>query len=257
LRNEQNQGPSASRNRAIEASRGSIIAFLDADDLWQPTHLQNALAALARENADVAYSTVVMFEDGTEPLIGLWGPTKEHLRTARHEKLRSFPNWLFHRNFVTPSATVMRRRVVEIVGEFNRSLRFSEDLEYWLRCVEAGMKFVHVPGCHCLHRKGHSQAATHDLSKILAAQASVLERHAELASLPKRMGRGQAAYFYTAAGLFSLETDARAASRLFYRGWRARPIRLDLLAMATLSYTVLPFVPDLGIVRRIKRDRGY
>jgi glycosyltransferase involved in cell wall biosynthesis len=257
LRHDENLGPSASRNTGFGQARGEFVAFLDADDLWQPTHLEASLAALARQRADIAFSTVVMFEDGTDHLIGLWGPTKEHLRTVKHDQLRRFPNWLFHRTFIVPSATVMRRRVVETVGGFDSSLRFSEDLEYWLRCVEAGMRFVHVPGCHCLHRKGHSDAATRNMARILDAQARVLEKHSGHADLSPRLRRGQVTYFYTAAGFFNLEDDARAAARLFYRGWRVRPVRLDLLAMAALSYFVMPFTPDLGIVRRIKRARGY
>jgi glycosyltransferase involved in cell wall biosynthesis len=40
LYNQKNQGVSVARNLGIEKSKGKLIAFLDADDLWFPNHLE-------------------------------------------------------------------------------------------------------------------------------------------------------------------------------------------------------------------------
>ncbi len=40
LFNQKNQGVSIARNTAVAKSTGKIIAFLDADDIWYPTHLE-------------------------------------------------------------------------------------------------------------------------------------------------------------------------------------------------------------------------
>ncbi|GAA4268109.1 glycosyltransferase family 2 protein [Hyunsoonleella aestuarii] len=37
---QNNQGASASRNKGIELAKANIIAFLDADDIWLPNHLE-------------------------------------------------------------------------------------------------------------------------------------------------------------------------------------------------------------------------
>ena len=51
LRNEENMGGNATRNRGIEAASGEFIAFLDDDDEWKPTKVARQVEAF-RESAD-------------------------------------------------------------------------------------------------------------------------------------------------------------------------------------------------------------
>lgn len=46
------EGPARSRQRGIDTARGTVVALLDDDDLWQPTKLARQLAAVADFDGD-------------------------------------------------------------------------------------------------------------------------------------------------------------------------------------------------------------
>ena len=64
--NEGNLGAAASRNKGVRLAQGEYIAFLDADDYWEPGKLRNQLA-LMEETGAVLSSTAreLIRSDGT------------------------------------------------------------------------------------------------------------------------------------------------------------------------------------------------
>ena len=54
---QQNGGLPSSRNRGIQVAKGMFIAFLDADDILEPTYLERTLRAF-HENADLSIGFV-------------------------------------------------------------------------------------------------------------------------------------------------------------------------------------------------------
>src|SRR5215475_4737819 len=51
---QSNGGVAAARNRGIEEARATLIAPVDADDLWAPTKIERQVAALHRGGPRVA-----------------------------------------------------------------------------------------------------------------------------------------------------------------------------------------------------------
>jgi len=231
-RHEKNQGPSASRNTAIQEARGKYIALLDADDLWMPAHLKASVQALETENCDLVYSRVVTFDSETGHLMGIWGPGKG--------ERESFPQGLFHRNFITPSTVVLRREVFDQVGGFDPSpeIQACEDLEFWLRCVQANVTFLCIPGCHCMYRRGNPSAGSAQLDRMLVRQALVLEKHLGMPEIPLREQHYQLYRTYRQAGMSRIFADPAQATSLFWKAWRNFPRRVDCLVLAIFSGSI-------------------
>jgi len=230
LRHDRSLGPSAARNTGFVEARGQFIALLDADDLWLPDHLAESIGCLEQEGTDIAFSTVILSDHASGMPFGIWGPTN-------HE-LVDFPRNLMNRCFIVPSATVLRRRVLEDVGGWHLGLRCAEDVFYWLSCARAGKTFSYLPGVRCIYTKNRSDSATQRIAQTMTSFAWVVESFlVDAADRPVPMSDRAAARriadAYHNAALSHLKgsrhRDPSADPRLAYacalKAWRAKPLR--------------------------------
>jgi glycosyltransferase involved in cell wall biosynthesis len=183
---KENGGPSSARNFGAQQARGALIAFLDADDLWEPTKLERQVQALAARPAAAfafgAFRTVD--EAGT--------PTGDALRMNRPSG--DIAAALFMRNFVVTSSVVMRRRLFEEAGGFEESLASSEDYDLWLRLAERH-EAIYVDGVLGSYRT-NGQGLSRNFVRMYETERVVIDRalarraRPELARLlPERLGK--------------------------------------------------------------------
>jgi glycosyltransferase involved in cell wall biosynthesis len=245
-RNEENRGPSHTRNTAFKQVRGQYVALLDSDDRWYPDYLAVMRKVLETTGKDVVYCSVVMIEDVTDLLIGVWGPAADDIA--------EFPHGLLIRNFVTPSATVLRRSVLADVGNWNTQHRFCEDLEFWLRCVMKHKTFHYVGGVHCLYRRNHAEAATGKMCAVQEAHAEIAERFLDLPGTKSSRCRKYVSRSYLRAAEFHERSnpaydpsaDRNRAPRLLLRAWYFRRNHADYIWRAL----------KLTIANSIRRGRA-
>ena len=68
LENPMNRGTHYARNKGIEAAQGDLIAFLDADDLWNPEKLQKQVTLLQKEDLAACFSSYELISENGEKL---------------------------------------------------------------------------------------------------------------------------------------------------------------------------------------------
>lgn len=122
IKNEQNMGAAGSRNRGVGLAQGTYIAFLDADDWWEPGKLKEQLKRL-EETGYVLCSTgrELMKADGSST--GRTIPVKEKI-TYRE---------LLKHNSINCSSVILRRDVArEFPMEHDDS---HEDYITWLKIL--------------------------------------------------------------------------------------------------------------------------
>ena len=124
LRNAQNKGEGYSRNIGLKHATGELIAWLDADDIWMPHHVQTLKALLARHpEATCAFAAVQRFGLRDELIRG-------HVPAGEPSNVF----WLALRDWVhTTIGSMTRREALLSIGGFNETERYSVDFDLWLR----------------------------------------------------------------------------------------------------------------------------
>jgi glycosyltransferase involved in cell wall biosynthesis len=160
---EHSGRPSVPRNRALQAARGELIAFLDADDIWAPRKLEDQVRAMqAYPDLVLVYSVLRTIGAQTivAPVFGLkpW-PTRAALDRNTLERANTIPC----------SSVMTRRALLLRLGGFDEDpqLHAVEDFDLWLRVSERGpIGFIpRVHGYYRVHQTGISRNAEDQLRR--------------------------------------------------------------------------------------------
>lgn len=161
LRLADNQGPAVARNRGIMAATGTLITGLDADDIWPP----NALAALAARLEQFPAAGIVA---GCIEVIGPALPARPISRTT--DVLEGFAQSF--------GCSMIRRQTFQKVGLLDETLRFGEDMDWFMRARERNIPIVTIGETTLLYRR-HGSNMTVDPHYTMHVGLEMLKRSLE------------------------------------------------------------------------------
>lgn len=129
LLKNSHKGPASSRNLGLEASRGSLIAFLDSDDLWLPKKLERQVA-IAGNHPEYGIITTDMAKFDTTGIIQASAAAlRPPIPSGYVLEELLFENW------IGTSCAIVRRECFEQVGKFaDDSIALGkDDWNMWMR----------------------------------------------------------------------------------------------------------------------------
>jgi glycosyltransferase involved in cell wall biosynthesis len=173
---QENARQAAARNNGIRHSSGDYFQFLDADDLLEPRKFERQVEYLeGHPEVDLVYSGVRYFssEGGGElshsRAYSVWDDGRPWMPEVSGRG-RVLLERLLRNNIMVVNSPLVRRRVVEAVGEFDAGLTPVEDWDYWTRAAAAGLFFRYddADGVRALVR-AHSLSASLDGRRMMRA----------------------------------------------------------------------------------------
>ena len=132
---QTNSGVAAARNRGVAESHGEFVCFLDADDWWEPTFLEEMDRLIAEyPDAGIYASNYIYYKPG-----------RTHVALSLPRGYIDYPKAYYEGSSmpVWTGATCMPRKVFDEMGGFPVGIKLGEDFLLWAKTA------LHYPVAFC------------------------------------------------------------------------------------------------------------
>ncbi|MEE6131980.1 glycosyltransferase [Priestia flexa] len=175
---KKNGGTASALNVGIQHATGDYFAWLSSDDLFVHDKVEKQLRFMKAHNAYISHSNYALINNNSEvtvPLAGVYFDRKldfiEHLQIGCS---------------VNGCTIMMKMDVFSTLGLFNETLRFTQDYDYWLRCVPAyEFYYLNEPLVHYrvheeMGTKKHTKEIEREIKAVQESHRSVLNNMVQL-----------------------------------------------------------------------------
>lgn len=150
---QTNRGASASRNRALQESRGDFIQYLDADDLLAPNKIKLQIELLGTDTHFVASGEWARFYQQPTEALFVPQPLWKDLSPVDWLVCAWERHWMMH-----PAAWLIPRQISDEAGVWNESLSLNDDGEYFCRIVLSSQEVKFCQGAKTYYRSGNENS---------------------------------------------------------------------------------------------------
>jgi len=166
---QENAGPSAARNLAIQHARAPYLALLDADDIYLSERLAVTVHVLeTNSEVDLVHGGVTLIDAQGATI----GPPEPYPGKPSGDIVRDLYTRRTH--IRCPTAT-FRRSALDKVGLFDERLRATEDRDLWVRLAEQG-SVAYVDRVLALYRRVAGSNSS-NADRMMNSQIAFVEKH--------------------------------------------------------------------------------
>jgi glycosyltransferase involved in cell wall biosynthesis len=130
IKHDKNKGLSASRNTGIVNSKAEYITFLDADDVWKPTYLEEIKSLIDTFPEAKLFATNYEEVYPNEVII----LPKNNANTIESSQIiEDFFKISLGQPLYCACSLCVEKSVFDIVGNYNETITYSEDIDFNIR----------------------------------------------------------------------------------------------------------------------------
>jgi glycosyltransferase involved in cell wall biosynthesis len=233
VRRDRNGGQAAARNTGAQLAQGEYLAFLDQDDLWEPSFLEEVVGALASST-----TSILVHCDGYQ--VDEHNQILEYDAAMKHTG--SITQLLRGGHDVATSGSLFRKTPFDEAGGYDARLSIWEDMDLAIRLYRPGL-FLHLPKPLYRHRLyGHNASKDIPSLRALEGRRRFLEKHAPSCQAGTPEARALSndwAIYHADLGKHYLQTQAVKQAREAFRcSLRYRPLNVKTWSRLLRSYVL-------------------